>query len=495
MIRSNSVVAIAALSTLLAVFALPPSVLAAQEPAKTPTRKTTPDPYFTKPDSHQTKKTDGLQPIMPDRAPQSNWAAPLTPIPIVTKPAPKDAAVDATNSAFDPSTNLVAKPPVTMTPKLEFNQQTNQLPLGTSPSIGSPIERGLNQGSRMIDNGSSIIRQKPLEPLSPVQPTVFNAPEKVSRQTFQPGQVLALVGGEPIFVADMMFEINQMIEKHMSQAPESIKQRERINLIPRMLPKFVEAKILFQGATSKLPEEVDLEKVIEQASEEFDEKALAHMMESSGVKTVAEFDAQLRGQGSSLRHLRRAWSIEQLTKIFVAQQISKIPEVTHRDLLDKYQSDLAKYEFPAKARWEQVMIRFDKAGSRDMAQKQIAELSDKLVHGANFAALAQSESHGFRADEGGRHEWTTKGALVATTVDEAIFSLPIGKLSGVIESNDGLHLIRVVERNEAGRTPFLEAQVEIKRALIEQRKRKAFENYMNELRDQIPVEYLANEGK
>ena len=32
-------------------------------------------------------------------------------------------------------------------------------------------------------------------------------------ERFRPGKVLALVGGEPIFVGDLMFKINQIIEE------------------------------------------------------------------------------------------------------------------------------------------------------------------------------------------------------------------------------------------------------------------------------------------
>ena len=312
------------------------------------------------------------------------------------------------------------------------------------------------------------------------------------RETFTPGQVLALVGGEPIFVGDLMFEANQLVEQHMATAPPQIKKRQRDELIPKLLPKFVEAKLLFKGATRKLPPELDLENVINEASKQFDEKALPEMMESSGVNSVAEFDAQLRGQGSSLRKLKRSWSIDQLTKLLVGQQLSQVPEVTHREMLEEYQKELSKYEFPAKAKWEQIMIRFDRAGSRSSARKKAEELTEKIVNGANLAALAKKESHGFRKSEGGQYDWTTKGALVAKEVDEALFSLPIGTLSDILESESGFHIVRVIERTEAGRTSFRDAQVEIKKNLIEARRKKAFADFMDECRQDIPVEYPDN---
>ncbi len=288
-------------------------------------------------------------------------------------------------------------------------------------------------------------------------------------ETFEPTQLLAMVGSEPIFVGDVLFEVNQMIERFMGNAPESVKEAERKKIVPKILPKFVDSKLLYIGTLEMLPEEADVDKILEQAGEEFDEKALPRMIESAGLKTANEFDAQLRAQGSSLRKMRLSWSQEQLTKYFLSQQLKSDSEVTHQEMLDNYRSRLAEYELPAKSKWEQVMIRFDRVGSREEARKQIVELGNQIVYGANLSAIAKKSSHGFRAANGGQHDWTSKGALVLKELDEAIFSLPVGELSEIIETPDGFHLVRVLERTEQSRKPFLEAQVDIKEQLLEER--------------------------
>ena len=299
-----------------------------------------------------------------------------------------------------------------------------------------------------------------------------------------------MVGSEPIFVGDVLFEVNQMIERFMGNAPESVKDTERKKIVPKILPKFVDSKLLYIGTLEMLPEEADVDKILEQAGEEFDEKALPRMMEGAGVKTVNEFDAQLRAQGSSLRKLRLSWSQDQLTKYFLSQRLKSDSEVTHQEMLDNYRSRLAEYELPAKSKWEQVMIRFDRVGSREEARKQIVELGNQIVYGANLAAIAKKSSHGFRAANGGQHDWTSKGALVLKELDEAIFSLPVGELSEIIETPDGFHLVRVLDRTESSRKPFLEAQVDIKEQLLEERRSSAFKKHLESLRDKIPVEYF-----
>ena len=309
-------------------------------------------------------------------------------------------------------------------------------------------------------------------------------------EPFEPGKVLALVGGEPIFVGDLMFQINQVIEEKMAGAPEKIKEQQRQMAIPQLLPQFVESKLLYQGAVRGLPEGVDLEGIFAQVEKQFEETAMKKMMDSAGVKSTAEFDARLRGQNYSLRQLKRNWAIQQFTRHSIGQAIGKVPETTHQEMLNRYKRKLASYEKPARAKWEQILVRFDRTDSRAEAKRTIVEIGNQIVHGANFAATAKKQSHGYNAFSGGSHDWTTKGALALDEIDKAIFSIPVGELSDLIETKRGFHIVRVVEREDANRTPFLEAQVEIKKEIEGEKRMAAFKKYVAKLREDIPVEYL-----
>ena len=255
-----------------------------------------------------------------------------------------------------------------------------------------------------------------------------------------------------------------------------------------MLPRFIDSKLLYIGTVQGLPEQIDVEKILEQAGEEFDEKALEKMMEQAGTKTTAEFDAHLRMMGSSLRKMRRTWGTEQLVRFFLAKQLNIDTEVTHQEMLDYYREHEADYLIQARAKWEQVMVRFDKFPSREEARKEIVKLGDKIVYGAKLDAVAKESSQGFVASEGGQHDWTTKDALVLKELDKAIFELPIGALSDIIETRDGFHIVRVTEREDKTRKSFLDAQVEIKQKLEDEKREAAFREHLKKLKRDIPVE-------
>jgi parvulin-like peptidyl-prolyl isomerase len=114
-------------------------------------------------------------------------------------------------------------------------------------------------------------------------------------------------------------------------------------------------------------------------------------------------------------------------------------------------------------------------------------MGNEVLAGRPFAEVAASRSEGPTARSGGRFDWTSKGSLASKLLDEAIFTLPIGQLSAILEEEKALHIVRVTERVEAGRTPFIEAQTGIRDTLRQERRQKSMNDYLSRLRGRTPV--------
>ena len=324
----------------------------------------------------------------------------------------------------------------------------------------------------------------------PSQPTETYSEEYHQGESFENSRVLALVGGHPIFVGDMMFEVNQILEKYMKDAPQDAKDAQKSKLMARLLPKYVEQKTLYVSTLDQLPDGADINDILKQAEKTFNNKALPDLMKNSGIESIPKFDAILRSQGTSVRQMRRSWAKDQISKFFLQEKVKFNRQVTHLEMLDEYRANFDDYAVKGKVRFEQIEIQPAKVGGRLAAKEKIEDIYNRLVHGGNFEAIAKKESHGFRAFKGGQYDWTSKGSLVNKEIDKSIFSLPQGKLSGVIETKSGFHIIRVIERVEDHHTPFTEAQVEIKKRLLEARRDVAFRNHIDGLKGKIDVEYV-----
>ena len=320
------------------------------------------------------------------------------------------------------------------------------------------------------------------------QPAVDQQPE--SSDEFAPGQVVAIVGGEPLFVGDMLFEANQLIDERAAGAPEEIKKQLRQTLIKKLIPKFIDSKMLWVDALNNLPEGADIDTVLESAGDEFDAKALPEIMKRMELATAQDFDAKLRASGSSLRQFRANWGREQLMRFALSQKLRSDTDVSHGELLAYYRENQESYLRKARVRWEEIAIRYAKTPDRAEARRLITEMGNEVVYGAPFEVVAKRSSQGFTAVDGGKHDWIGKGALVYTKVESALFSIPVGKLSEIIESRDGLHIVRVIEREDDSVTPFTEAQAGIRKKLENKKRAAEFEKHLAKLRQQVPFEIL-----
>ena len=102
---------------------------------------------------------------------------------------------------------------------------------------------------------------------------------------------------------------------------------------------------------------------------------------------------------------------------------------------------------------------------RQEALELLAFMGNKVLAGAPLPDIARQYSEEPLADEGGQHDWTAQGSLASEALDRALFTQPVGQLSPIIQDSQGVHIVRILERQAAGRRPFGEVQEEIKKAI------------------------------
>ena len=310
----------------------------------------------------------------------------------------------------------------------------------------------------------------------------------ITGAAFEPSRVLARVGGHAIFVSDLSVEVMQLVDRHIPSAPIEVKQREAKNLLPRVLPKYVQAKLLFVDVLDSMPEGANINDIFQTAGSQFDEGMLPQLIKNHEVKSATELDAYYRALGSSLRKVKQSWIESELVKFMLRNKIDIDPEVSHREMYEYYLNHREDYSIKAKVHWEQLMIRFDKFPNREAAHAAISELGNEVVYGAPLPAVAKRSSHGFKASEGGNQGWTTKGSLVDKNLDNILFTIEPGRLSEIIETRRGYVILRVIDRQEAGFVTFEETQSEIRDKLAAEKQEQSFADHVEAIKKRIPVE-------
>jgi len=294
------------------------------------------------------------------------------------------------------------------------------------------------------------------------------------------------VGSEVILASEILGAVNEVLVRKKDEIPKEHVDDVRKMLMQQRLKVAVDNRLVYLDAKNSIPEEA-LPNVSRQLSKLFYSSQLPKMMEMAKVDSRQQLEAYLEKMGTSLQREKEAFVQRTLAQQWLQQQIQGEEKVTHEQLLEYYQEHLDEYEYPAKARWEQLTVRLSSYPSREEAFRAIAMMGNLIKDGASFAEVAKKGSEGPTADRGGVRDWTTKGSLVSETLDRALFGLPSGALSPILEDEGQLHIIRVIERKEAGRVPFVEAQDEIAEKILRQNRQQRMEEYLARLREQTPV--------
>ena len=304
----------------------------------------------------------------------------------------------------------------------------------------------------------------------------FNGTERIAR-----------VGNEYIMAGDILPEIDEFIATHPEIPADEI-DNQRMLMLKAKLPQKIETKLLFEAAKKKFPKEA-LPKIEADLNKKYDEEMLPKKIAAAKVKNKKELEELFRKNGTTIAANRRTYFEQAVAGEMVHVHAKKKMEapVTLDDMLYYYHEHLKDYTTPARVRWEQIRVRFDRHASKEEAWHDLATWGNAVMEGIPFATVASAHSEDPSGSDGGKHGWTSKGSLVSKELDEALFLLPLGTLSPIIEDDRGLSIVRVIEREEMVRKPFADAQVEIKKKLQEHDMNAECEAFLAELRGKTRI--------
>ncbi len=314
---------------------------------------------------------------------------------------------------------------------------------------------------------------------------------------YERAEALARVGTEVILAA----EVTMGLDEARAKAIESMRAKSGGRVPPAMLEELdrqvkeairkrlehkVQVALICQHAAREIPAD-HLKRIREIVGREFEKREVPEMMKVARARSRRELEDKLLAAGMSLEARKREWIDQALAADWLRQQVRPNTDISHDEMLAYYHAHAAEFERPARARWEQLTVRVSKYSSREEARAALAEMGNLVLHGVPLAEVAKERSDGPTAARGGLRDWTSRGSLTAEILDRAIFGLPVGELSPILEEDKLMHIVRVVERHEAKRTPFGEAQAEIREKIRKQRETAAREAFLASLRRQIPV--------
>ena len=227
---------------------------------------------------------------------------------------------------------------------------------------------------------------------------------------------------------------------------------------------------------------------------------------------VDEFIMSMGQRGASLNNAEgRAMVLEQLIarKLFLADALRNVYErepAFKEQLRDVREQLLIQYAMNkavegVKVTDAEVKQYFDEHADQFAAQPVVSAshilvdnelkahsiLKEIRAGGISFEDAARKYSSCPSAQQGGNLGEFGRGQMVPE-FDQAVFSMEVGEIAGPVKTQFGYHLIRLDEKKDSEPITFEQVKQELSAHLLEEKRQKAFQSKVNQLKILFPVD-------
>jgi peptidyl-prolyl cis-trans isomerase C len=265
----------------------------------------------------------------------------------------------------------------------------------------------------------------------------------LSAQT-QEDHVVMTVNDQPVYYWELRLAVPQV---QADLAARGVEQTR--DLVIRLAAKtVVESRLLAQEARRRN---------VNPSKESIDAAMKDIEMRAGGRE---ELEATLKNLGTSRDDLRaHVWESEAV-KLLIASQVESLVSVTPQEVSTFYDENPDVFMQPDLVRARHILIRVtpnEPEAAKKEARSRAKAAHRRVVGGEDFAAVATEVSDGPNAANGGDLGYFAQDSMVPVLANAA-FALDVGKISDIIESQFGFHIVKIEDKKPAGKMTFAEAK-------------------------------------
>lgn len=231
-------------------------------------------------------------------------------------------------------------------------------------------------------------------------------------------------------------------------------------------------------------------------------KKLAEKMIADGrskAGSEASYRRRLLAVGSSPEKHENEILEQAIVQSVIDRELKNKIIVTDADVKKYYDENAAAFQEPEKARVSHILFatrRIPTGEPLSLEERQAKKASAdralaQIRTGASFEALQKTLNEDPDAKKGNADLTFTRGAgKVPIQFESAAFSLEPGKISDVVTTVFGYHIIKLLEKNPAAPVPLDKVQTTIRERLQRNRVQEQLPEYVAKLREELGVEVL-----
>lgn len=178
---------------------------------------------------------------------------------------------------------------------------------------------------------------------------------------------------------------------------------------------------------------------------------------------------------------------EQLAKVketllinYAGEKALSSAKVDEKEVRDYFEEHKAEFIGEETVNASHILV-----DTEELANEIYKEISSGAL---SFEDAAKKYSSCPSKERGGNLGDFSRGQMVKE-FDEAVFAMAEGEItSAPVKTQFGYHLIKLISKNEAKELPFQEVSESIYNALLNEKRKKAYESKINQLKIMYPVD-------
>lgn len=287
-------------------------------------------------------------------------------------------------------------------------------------------------------------------------------------------RIVAKINEEIVTLSELQdFIKGEMAELKKRFKGENLENRRR-ELELTALDLLVEQKLVLQRAKAASVAVSDKEL----------ESAVQSVLDKNGI-TIEQLTRSLRFRGSSIETFRDKMSKTLLARKIEGREVNFLLSVSEEEIVSYYEANVDQFRIGEARHIRQIFFPVAEKAPKneDEAQRKKAEAVRQAVvqGGQPFADVAKKSSEGPAAPRGGDLGFIKKGEIFPE-FEKIVFSLPVDKISNVVRTRVGYHVILVQEKRPGKVTPIDQVSGKIRNRLYAEKRAKRRREWLAELK-------------
>ena len=291
-------------------------------------------------------------------------------------------------------------------------------------------------------------------------------------------RVAAVVNQEIITLSEVEKWMGPLKEE--IQAEDRLEKREQVREARwKILEQLIEEKLIDQEVKKSGTKVTSKE--IEAALEDFKRRSST---------TQEDLEKALAKEGLDLEALKKQIEKKILRMKFINLTVKVESKPGEKELRDFYQKNIDRYRGTEYYRPSHILFHVPKGATLEEVReirKKCQKVLEKVKKGEDFGEMALLFSEDTSAKDRGDLGYFKKGELLPAFEKEAL-RLQIGEVSGIVRTDFGFHLIKLLDRKGGSALPFEEVKEKVQVDYYEQEMEKAFRQFVSTLKEKAVIE-------